>query len=132
MVEVVSPMMLKSIEKVVGKHVYGNLYDCDPQILSDEEELRRIVKYAAELGNMHILEIKSWKIGLGVSVVAIILESHITIHTWPEFSFATVDVYSCGEHTDPDKAFNYIVVALKAKRVVRGYVDRSLEEERRE
>jgi len=132
MVEVVSPMMLKSIEKVIGKHVYGNLYGCDPQILSNEEELRRIVTHAAKLGNMTLLEVKSWKIGLGVSVVAIILESHITIHTWPEFSFATVDVYSCGEHTDPTKAFNYIVMELRAKRVVRGYVDRSLEENHRE
>lgn len=132
MVEVVSPMMLKSIEKVIGKHVYGNLYGCDPRILSNEEELKRIVTRAAELGNMTLLEVKSWKIGLGVSVVAIILESHITIHTWPEFSFATVDVYSCGEHTDPAKAFNYIVMELRAKRVVRGYVNRSLEEEHRE
>ncbi len=132
MVEVVSPVMLKSIEKVVGKHVYGNLYGCDPQILTDEEKLKEIVARAAEIGNMHLLEVKSWKIGLGVSVVAIILESHITIHTWPEFSFATVDVYSCGEHTDPISAFNYIVTALKARKVVKGYADRSLEEDYRE
>ena len=72
--------------RVVGKHVYGNLIDCmNENLLSDVEELKRIVIEAAEEGNMTLLDVKAWKIGLGVSVVAIILESHITIHTWPEY-----------------------------------------------
>ncbi|MBP1357736.1 MAG: adenosylmethionine decarboxylase, partial [Sulfolobus sp.] len=65
--------------------------------------------------------------GEGVSVVAIVLESHITIHTWPEYRFATVDVYSCGAHTDPNKAFEYIVTQLDAKRYTKNEADRSLE-----
>ena len=113
--------------RVYGKHVYGNLYDCDPRVLSDERALRDIVVKAAEIGNMTLLDVKSWKIGEGVSVVAIVLESHITVHTWPEYGFATVDVYSCGTHTDPEAAFNYIVRMLRAKRVERGVADRSLE-----
>ncbi len=113
--------------KVYGRHVYGNLYECDASILRDEERLREIVIEAAKLGNMTLLDVKSWKIGEGVSVVAIVLESHITIHTWPEYRFATVDVYSCGKHTDPDSAFNYIVKALGAKRVERGVTSRNLE-----
>ncbi len=113
--------------RVIGRHVYGNLYDCDPGILSDEQALRRIAARAAEIGNMTLLDVKSWKIGLGVSVVAIILESHIAIHTWPEYRYATVDVYSCGEHTDPERAFNYIASELRAERVERRYADRSLE-----
>ncbi len=132
MVEIISNAIVKPIERVVGQHIYGNLYECDQSVLTDEEYLEKVVVEAAQLGNMQLLEVKTWKIGLGVSVVAIILESHITIHTWPEFRFATVDVYSCGSHTDPEKAFNHIVKALKARRVVRGYADRSLEEDHRE
>lgn len=114
--------------KVVGKHVYGNLINCrNNDILRDPHRLEEIVRNAAELGNMTILDIKSWKIGEGVSVVAVILESHITIHTWPEYNFATVDVYSCGSHTDPYAAFNYIVEALQPEKVETGYFDRSLE-----
>ncbi|UXD21220.1 S-adenosylmethionine decarboxylase [Ignicoccus pacificus DSM 13166] len=112
--------------KVYGKHVYGNLYNCNPKKLSDPEYLKKVVIEAAKIGNMTLLDVKAWKIGEGVSVVGIVLESHITIHTWPEFSFATVDVYSCGAHTDPEKAFEYIVKALEAKKVVRGGVDRSM------
>ncbi|MEB3846930.1 MAG: adenosylmethionine decarboxylase [Desulfurococcales archaeon] len=114
--------------KVVGRHVYGNLLNCNNrEALRSPEILEEIVREAAEIGNMTVLDVKSWKIGEGVSVVAIILESHITIHTWPEYGFATVDVYSCGSHTDPHAAFNYIVEKLQPEKVETGYFDRSLE-----
>ena len=111
--------------KVFGKHVYGNLYGCDPELLSDPTYLRRVVIEAARRSNMTLLDIKTWRIDPGVSIVGIVLESHITIHTWPEHSFAAVDVYSCGEHTSPEAAFKYIVKALKAKRYEYGVADRS-------
>jgi len=116
-----------STPKVVGKQVYGSLYECDPNILKDKEALEKIVKDAVTIGNMTLLDIKSWKIGDGVSVVAIVLESHVTIHTWPEYNFATVDVYSCGAHTDPKRAFQYIVEQLKAKKYTMNEADRSSE-----
>ncbi|MGC9147977.1 MAG: adenosylmethionine decarboxylase [Sulfolobales archaeon] len=112
--------------RVVGKHVFGDLYGCDPDLLSDPVFLENIVKEASVIGNMNLLEIKSWKIGLGVSVIGVVLESHISIHTWPEYQYATVDVYSCGAHTDPERAFDFIVKALKAEKVEKRSVDRSL------
>jgi len=118
---------LAQISSVVGKQVYGELYDCDVETLKDEQRLREIVTNAARVGNMTLLDVRSWKIGEGVSVMAIVLESHITIHTWPEYAFATVDVYSCGAHTDPKKAYLYIVEQLGAKRYTIKEADRSLE-----
>ncbi|MCI4455859.1 MAG: adenosylmethionine decarboxylase [Sulfolobus sp.] len=118
---------LAQIPTVVGKQVYGELYDCNVETLKDEQRLREIVTNAARIGNMTLLDVKSWKIGEGVSVMAIVLESHITIHTWPEHAFATVDVYSCGAHTDPKKAYLYIVEQLGAKRYTIKEADRSLE-----
>ena len=112
--------------KVFGRHVYGNLYECDPRILSNADELKRIVTEAAKIGNMTLLDIKYWVINPGVSLIAIILESHIAIHTWPEYGFATVDVYSCGRHTKPEEAFKYIAKSLKAKRYEYRIADRSL------
>lgn len=117
----------KNIEaRVYGKHVYGNLYECDAELLSDSEFLKKVVVEAARLGNMTLLDVRTWYMGPGVSVVAIILESHISIHTWPEYSFATVDVYSCGRHTNPLKAFEHIVESLKARRYELNVADRSL------
>ena len=113
---------------VYGKHVVGNLYDCNDSKLSDVAFLLNVVRHAAREGNMTLLDIKTWKIGLGVSVVGIVLESHISIHTWPEYRFATVDVYSCGAHTNPEKAFEYIACSLEARRVEKRVMTRNYEE----
>ncbi len=113
--------------KVYGKHVYGNLIGCrNKEALRNPEILEKVVREAAEAGNMTVLDVKSWKIGEGFSLVAIILESHITVHTWPEYDFATVDVYSCGAHTDPAKAFKIIVDYLKPVKIESNIADRSL------
>ncbi len=111
--------------KVFGKHVYGNLYGCDSDLLSNPDYLVDVVRNAAREGRMTLLDVKAWHIAPGVSVVGVILESHITIHTWPEHSFATVDVYSCGKHTNPERAFMYIVRALRASRFDYEITDRS-------
>ena len=115
-------------DKIIGKHVYGNLYDIDPKLLWDEDFLRNLVKEAAEVANMKLVELKSWKFeGYhgGVSVMALVLESHITIHTWPDYEYATVDVYTCGERGDPWKAFNFIIEKLRPKDYTVHYADRS-------
>jgi len=114
--------------KVIGRHVYGELYGCDPVLLSDEDYLARVVKEAAEIGGFTLLDVKTWKINPGVSVVGIVLESHITIHTWPEYGFASVDVYTCGLKGDPYKSFNYIVEKLRAKYYKVRYSSRNYEE----
>ena len=115
-------------DRVVGKHVYGNLYDIDPDILRDEKLIRDTVIEAAKVAGMTLLEVKSWNIGGkkgGVSVMALVLESHIAVHTWCEYRYATVDIYTCGEKSDPWKAFYLIVKALKPKYYTVHYADRS-------
>jgi S-adenosylmethionine decarboxylase len=114
---------------VIGKHYYGEAYGIDPELLSDEERLRRIVIRAAELANMHLVEVNSWRFKggdkEGVSVIALVLESHIAVHTWPTYGYATVDVYTCGERSDPLTAFRYITAQLRPKRYTINYSDRS-------
>jgi len=115
-------------EVIIGKHVYGNLYDIPPEIAGDEEYLVEVVKKAAELANMTLWDIKSYKFGGlkgGVSVIALVIESHIAIHTWIEYRYATVDVYTCGEKSDPWRAFQYIVEKLKPATYTVNYADRS-------
>jgi S-adenosylmethionine decarboxylase len=117
-----------TLKKVIGKHVYGEAYQCDPAILSDEKALEKIVRNAAVEGNLTLLDVKAWKINPGVSIVGIILESHISIHTWPEYEFATIDVYTCGSTSDPIKAFKYIIKELKAKKYSMKVSSRDYEE----
>jgi len=115
-------------EAIIGKHVYGNLYDIPPEIAGDEEYLVEVVKKAAELANMTLWDVKSYKFGGlkgGVSVIALVIESHIAIHTWIEYRYATVDVYTCGEKSDPWKAFHYIVEKLRPATYTVNYADRT-------
>ncbi|MEM2475559.1 MAG: adenosylmethionine decarboxylase [Thermofilaceae archaeon] len=113
---------------VVGKHVYGNLYDVDLSVAADEEKLKRIVLEAAQLGKMRVWDLRSYSFGGdkgGISVIALVVESHIAVHTWIEYRYATVDVYTCGEQSDPFKAFEHIVKALKPRFYTFNYADRS-------
>ncbi|MEM3662931.1 MAG: adenosylmethionine decarboxylase, partial [Sulfolobales archaeon] len=89
---------------IIGKHVYGNLYGMDLSKISDEIYIKETALKAAELANMHVVEARSWSFGGvkgGVSVIVLVEESHIAIHTWKEYNYATVDVYTCGEKSDP-------------------------------
>ncbi|MFP3260811.1 MAG: adenosylmethionine decarboxylase [Sulfolobus sp.] len=117
-----------SEDRIIGKHVFGNLYDIDERILVDKEYLEKLVLDAVKIANMKLVEIKSWSFGGkkgGVSVIALVEESHIALHTWNEYKYATLDVYTCGESSDPQSAFEYIVSQLKPKRYQMFYADRS-------
>ena len=117
-----------SEDRIIGKHVFGNLYDIDERILVDKEYLEKLVLDAVKIANMKLVEIKSWSFGGkkgGVSVIALVEESHIALHTWNEYKYATLDVYTCGENSNPQAAFEYIVSQLKPKRYQMFYADRS-------
>jgi S-adenosylmethionine decarboxylase len=115
-------------KQIVGKHVYGNLYGCEHELINDEVALKNIVIEAAKIANMTIWDAKSWKFGGekgGVSALALVLESHIAIHTWNEFQYVAVDVFTCGEKSDPERAFEYIVSKLKPRSVIKHFANRS-------
>jgi S-adenosylmethionine decarboxylase len=117
-----------SSRQIVGRHVYGNLYDCDPTILSDEDFLRQLVIEAVRISKCNLHEVKSWNFGGergGVSVIALVTESHIAVHTWIEYRYATVDVYTCGSKSDPEAAFAFIVSRLRPKEYTKYFSDRS-------
>jgi S-adenosylmethionine decarboxylase len=115
-------------KQIVGKHVFGNLYNCPVELISDQKFLRQLVLKAVEAAKMNLVSLRSWKFGGekgGVSVIALIKESHIAVHTWREYKYATVDIYTCGEESKPELAFEIIVDSLKPESVVRYFADRS-------
>lgn len=119
---------VKEEKQIVGKHVYGNLYGCSALQINNESALRNLVIDAARKANMTVWDTKAWKFGGpkgGVSAIALILESHIAIHTWNEFQYATVDVFTCGDKSDPKQAFEFIVSQLNPKSVTKHFADRS-------
>ncbi len=117
-----------SEDVIVGKHVFGNLYFCGTPHISDEAYLRGLALEAAERAGMTIHDVKSWSFGGpkgGVSVVVLVTESHVAIHSWTEYGYATVDVFTCGESSDPAVAFRLILEGLQPKYYSAYQADRS-------
>ncbi|MDH4257530.1 MAG: adenosylmethionine decarboxylase, partial [Candidatus Aminicenantes bacterium] len=64
----------------------------------------------------------------GVSGVIVISESHISIHTWPEYGYGALDFYTCGDETDPEKAVFFAVEAFGAQTSHITEITRGIEE----
>lgn len=89
----------------VGKHCILELYDCDCARLDDEAFLRDTITTAAKRAGATLLNLITHRFEpQGVTGLALLAESHISIHTWPESGYAAVDVFTCGDHTMPEKA----------------------------
>lgn len=119
--------MVQVVNDPIGMHVVLDLYECDPQILDDMEKVEEVLTKAAEVANATVIDKRFHKFSpQGVSGVVVVSESHIAIHTWPEHGYAAVDVYTCGDHTMPLKASEYIIKELKCKRPTIVKLDRGL------
>ncbi|UTR11351.1 MULTISPECIES: adenosylmethionine decarboxylase [Evansella] len=101
----------------MGRHVIAELWDCDIDKLNDMEYIERLFVDAALEAGAEVREVAFHKFAPhGVSGVVIISESHLTIHSFPEHGYASIDVYTCGDRIDPNVASNFIAKALCAKK----------------
>ena len=101
--------------ETMGRHVIAELWECDFDKLNDMNFIEQTFVDAALKSGAEIREVAFHKFApQGVSGVVIISESHLTIHTFPEHGYASIDVYTCG-HLDPTIAAEYIAAALDAK-----------------
>ncbi len=104
------------VTDMVGKHCILELYNCDQAKLNDEAFLRTIVTTAAKLAGATLLNLITHRFEpQGVTGLALLAESHISIHTWPENGYAAVDVFTCGDHTMPERACEVLCKELGAE-----------------
>jgi len=99
-----------------AKHLLLELYKCNYEKLNDESFLRCTLNKAAKLANATVLDLISNKFEpQGVTAIALLAESHISIHTWPESNYSAVDIFTCGQTMLPELASQYLIQALRAK-----------------
>jgi len=104
--------------KALGRHILAEFYGCDKESLNDVDRVEDIMINAALSSGAEIREVAFHRFSpQGVSGMVIISESHLAVHTWPEFGYAAVDVFTCGDKVDPWDAYNYIVSAFGAEKV---------------
>jgi len=116
----------------LGRHLLLELKNCNEEVLDDLDFLKDCLNEAAiQCGATVVGESFYHFSPYGVSGVVNIAESHISIHTWPEYRYAAVDVFTCGESVEPEKAVKLITERLEAKNsslieLRRGIVEDSL------
>ena len=109
-----------------SKHLLLELYRCNREKLNDESFLRCILNRAAKLANATVLNLISNKFEpQGVTAIALLAESHISIHTWPESNYSAVDIFTCGQNMMPEQASQYLIEALKAEEHFMRVIDRN-------
>ena len=102
--------------KGLGKQLLIEFYDCKPKVLDDLKTIEEIMKEAARYARARIVDAIFHRFNPhGISGIVVIAESHLSIHTWPEYSFASVDIYTCGNKVKPWRAYRYLTKKLKPK-----------------
>ena len=95
-----------------GSHLIVDLWNTnfDNKIIT----LKNIIKKAVLIANATMLHIHLHRFGKdqGISGVAILAESHISVHTWPERDYIAFDIFMCGD-TKPMEATKYLIKSLK-------------------
>ncbi len=104
--------------QALGRHVLAELYDCDKELINDQEFIEEIMLRAVEVSGATIVKPVFHKFNPhGVSGVVVIAESHFTIHTWPEYGYCALDIFTCGDVIDNYAALTFIREKLMAKGV---------------
>lgn len=113
-----------------GRHLVVEISGCNPDALNDLDRVKEILRESALQAHAEILELAFHRFTpQGVSGVVVISESHLSIHTWPEYGYAALDVYTCGEKTDPWRAMEYAAEKFGATAIVRTEITRGQEVE---
>ena len=106
----------KEIMANQSKHLLLELYGCNFEKLNDESFLRCTLSNAAKLANAKVLNLMSNRFEpQGVTAIALLAESHLSIHTWPESHYSAVDIFTCGQNMKPELACQYLIETLEVK-----------------
>ncbi len=102
--------------KALGRHLAVEYYNCDPKTLTNIGAIEDILVGAAKAAKAHIVDVVFHSFNPhGISGVVVVEESHLAIHTWPEYGIASVDIFTCGNSVKPWNAYKFIYKHLKAK-----------------
>jgi S-adenosylmethionine decarboxylase len=101
----------------LGRHLLLELFDCDADAINSLETVKGALIEAAKRAQATIVDVVFHEFNpFGISGVVVIAESHLSIHTWPEYRYAAVDVFSCGDVLQPETAVTYLVEQFGAER----------------
>jgi S-adenosylmethionine decarboxylase len=100
----------------LGTHLLIELKECNPEVLKSLEKVRSAMVSAAKKAKATIIDVSFREFNpFGISGIVVIAESHLTIHTWPEYGYAAVDIFTCGDVIKTEIAASYLIKQLECK-----------------
>ncbi|PKA05218.1 S-adenosylmethionine decarboxylase proenzyme [Leptospira ellisii] len=102
----------------MGKHVIAEFYDCDYETINNHELVEDIMLKSVDLSGATTIKSVFHRFSpYGVSGVVVVSESHFAIHTWPEYGYCAVDVFTCGDLIDNQAALDYLKEKFGSKSI---------------
>jgi len=100
----------------LGNHLIVELYDCCPKAINDVSFVEAAMKNAVAVSGATMVQSVVHEFNPhGVSGVVVVEESHFTVHTWPEYGYCALDIFTCGTEVDYYSALNSLKEDFKAK-----------------
>jgi S-adenosylmethionine decarboxylase len=111
----------------ISRHIIADITSEDPFLFDDVTLILETLTVAAKEANATIMKTAYHQFAPhGVTAFLLLSESHISIHTWPELNKAALDIYTCGDHTDPEAGLEAILLRLKARCLSRQTIQRQV------
>lgn len=100
----------------LGEHILLEFYGVNNDVLNDAQTLESTLKKSAEKANATIVNSNFHTFSpYGVTGVIVVMESHFSIHTWPEHNYAAIDIFTCSDKMNYKAAIDYLVQNLQPK-----------------
>ncbi len=110
----------------LGRHVIIELWGCS-NVINDTEHVKSAMLDAVRAANATLLNIYVHTFSpQGVTGVAVLSESHLSIHTWPEHGYVAADVFTCGATTNPQAAAEVLAERFESKHPIVTEVERGV------
>ena len=104
--------------KALGRHLIVEMYGCNVDILNDKTQIEDHMFQAIQASGATIIFPFFHQFSpYGISGVIVIAESHVAIHTWPEYGYAAVDIFTCGETIDPQIVADQLREMLEVREI---------------
>ncbi len=100
----------------LGRHLILEMWGCCKDIIDSVDAVKEILAKATESTKATLVDVVCHRFSpYGVTGVAILAESHISVHTWPEYGYAAGDIFICGSTINPQNAASFMIQAFQAK-----------------
>ncbi len=108
-------------------HIIADFSACRPEPLKNSHTGEMILQKAIETGNLSCVLIRSHQFEpSGYTAAALLTESHITLHTWPEHLAVQIDIFTCGSHENARKAYELLKQEFKPGQIAEKILFRRL------